>query len=66
VEPAIVVKPVATMDAVATVRASTTVETTTVETTTVETTTAVHLRVSDSDTSKSRARRDTCYCEFSH
>ncbi len=55
------VKPVATMDAVATVRASTTVETTA-----VETTTAVHLRASDSDTSKSRARRDTCYCEFSH
>ncbi len=76
------VKSVATMHAVATVRSTTTVETTTTTvettTTTVETTTTavettttgvrttVRLRVSDSDTSKSRAHRDTHYCEFPH
>jgi len=66
VEPAIVVKSVATMDALAAVGASTTVKTTAVETTTACVRTTLHLRVSGSDTSKSRAYRDTCYCEFSH
>jgi len=61
VEVAIVVNFVATMAAVATVG-----RTTTVETTTICVRTAVHLRVSGSDSSKNRARRDTCYCEFSN
>jgi hypothetical protein len=66
VEPAIVVKSVAIMEAVAVIEAVATARSTTVETTAARVRTVVHLRVSGSDTSKNRARRDTCYCEFSH
>ena len=55
VEPATVVKPAATVGA-----------TTTVEAPATCVRTAVHLRVSGSDTSENRARRDACYCEFLH
>jgi hypothetical protein len=61
VEPATVVNPATTVEAAATVGAATSVEAATACVRAV-----VHLRVSGSDTSENRARRDTCYCEFLH
>jgi hypothetical protein len=60
-KPATVVKPAAIVKPVAIVGAATTVEATTACVRAV-----VHLRVSGSDTSENRARRDTCYCECLH
>ena len=64
-EPATVVKSAVAMEAAITVQAAAIVGgSTIVEAATACVRAVVHLRVSSSDTSENRARRDTCYCEF--
>ena len=70
-EPATVVKSAVAMEAATTVKAATIVQAAAIvgDSAIVEAATAcvravVHLRVSGSDASENRARRDTCYCEF--